>query len=162
MHELSGRPGRYAPWGIALVLVIMVMLVLVVMVRALVGVTHASSFKAQNHYRRAVALYLMESALADTLTQLESRPDWVEGFDRKVLGQTPGHYSLHFNTTGEPFEPTDSVNNLTGSEPADGPRGEDTVAPRTADLVLVAEVGSVTRQVEVTVGLGVTETPPTP
>ncbi|MBI3924160.1 MAG: hypothetical protein HY319_01340 [Armatimonadetes bacterium] len=142
--------------GGALITVILMMIVLFVLLNSLTNVVSRRAHQGRLHYEQASGLYILEAGVADCLTQLETSMGWTEGFRRKTLANLPEdhYYAVRFNTTGRNFQPDDSINNLTGSDPADGPRGWRTVPAGTAELVVVAHAGGTVRRLRVMVAYG--------
>jgi hypothetical protein len=105
--------------GIALLLVLVFATIIFTMLKGLTFLATSNSFKTQNHLAETGALFALEAGFAHTINQLEKDPSWTDGFTQETLTKAPGNYSVTFNTSGEPFAPTESINNLEGRTPAD-------------------------------------------
>ncbi|MBI3924009.1 MAG: hypothetical protein HY319_00560 [Armatimonadetes bacterium] len=151
---------RKASTGAALLTVLLAVIVLAVLLKALISLSQTQAFATRSYYDRTATRYVQEAAVADALVRLHEDPEWSAGFRQKPLADVQGTYTIQFNTTGKNFEPSDSINNLTGSYPSDGPRGSQTVPRRAVELLVGATVGSASRSARVVVGQVVFDVPP--
>lgn len=146
--------------GAALMAVLLATLLLFVMVKALVVLTHSKSYQARLHYQQLQAHYLCEAAVARARAELDEDPDWDEGFDEEALPGIDGTYSVRFHTgPGLSVGANDSVNNMRGKALVAGPRGDETVPPHSAELIVTARVGTTERRVRVLLRKGGTILP---
>ena len=152
--ELTMDKKRYKSRGMALVLVLVFATILFTMLKGLTFLASSNSFNTQNHLSQAGALFAAEAGFADSMTQLKKDPAWTDGFSKKTLTEAPGKYSVEFNTVGEPFASTDSINNLEGSTAVDSFYGENSVPPHTALVVVQAEYMGRQRTILATVSRG--------
>ncbi len=135
--------------GIGLAVVLILGLILFTLLKALVYLSASGAFNSRQHLEKTSALFLLEAGVADALTQFEQDSGWTDGFQDKGLSDMPGTYSVNFNTSGADFQPDDSYNNLQGTSPMDGFRGEGSVPPGAAEVVVVARMGTTERRVRV-------------
>ncbi len=142
--------------GIVLVIALMFCAILLIMLTAALGASRGGLFSSQGHQARVGALYVAEAAVAHALAELDGDPDWKTGFSNVTMDGGRGSYTISFHPTGTgTVAANESVNNLTGATILNGPRGNNTVAPGTADLVIEARMGLVTRRIEVLLARGV-------
>lgn len=127
--------------GGAVLLVILLIPILVFLARAVAWLSSSSHFRTLSHRDKISNTYLMEAGLNHALTLLKEDSEWKEGFDHKGLSHVKGSYSITFQEPGEPYVPGNSVNNISGFEAVDGPRGPRTVMPLTIELVVNVENG---------------------
>ncbi len=141
--------------GIILIIALMFCAILLIMLTAAMGASRGGLLVSQGHQARVAALYVAEAAVAHALAQLDLNPDWKTGFANVPMDGGKGSYTIQFHPTGVgTVGPDESVNNISGGAVLNGPRGTATVAQGTADLVILARVGLVTRRIEVLVARG--------
>ncbi|MGE0491018.1 MAG: hypothetical protein AB7S38_17555 [Vulcanimicrobiota bacterium] len=142
--------------GIALITALLFATVLMIMLVAIVAGATGGNFTTRGHTDRLAALGAAEAGVAHALAELEANRAWVGGFNSTTLLGGRGSYTLIFNTNADTQSvgKHESVNNLAGLAVVNGPRGDGTVPPGVADLVVVARVGPVERVVEVLVRRG--------
>lgn len=136
----------------ALVLVLLMCSLLLLMVLSLIMMLRGELFVSQKNFSRTSGLYLAESGVARSMLELENDDTWAGGTNLTVAG-IPGSYSVQFNSAA-PFSSLDSVNNLNGAGFAESYRGPNTVPPHSALLIVNANVGGVSRVLEVLVTRG--------
>lgn len=134
-----------------LVVVILLMLMLAVLSKALVNIVTSKALQSRQYQERVSAGFVLKAAILDSQTELSLDPGWNTGFQQKPLGDIPGEYTVSFGP---------SVNNMASSVAADGPRGEGTVPPFSAELTVSAQVGGTTRAANVVISKTVTELVP--
>jgi hypothetical protein len=127
--------------GGAILLVILLIPILVFLARAVAWLSTSTQFRTISHRDKIGSTYLMEAGLNHASVMLEEDSEWTEGFDEERLAHVPGTYSVSFQDLSLPYKPGNSVNNIFGSVPADGPRGPETVAPGTIELVVRVKNG---------------------
>lgn len=132
--------------GSALATVLLASLALFTLLKVLIIVSHGSGFRSRTHQDRLLAGYAMEAGAADAISHLNDFSGWVVGFEHQKMPHCEAWYSLHFAPSGSSPGPLDSVNNLGGTAPVDGPRGPATVPPGCADLVVIAGAGAIERR----------------
>ena len=125
--------------GTSVLLVLLLIPVLVFLARAVHWLSTTSGHRSQTHRRAVTAQFLAEAGQAHALAKLKSNANWEDGFDRVEMDNVRGHYSVVFNPEGDAYEEGESVNNITGSFPVDGPRGENTVQPGHVELIVHAD-----------------------
>ena len=130
--------------GVALILVLLLAVLLLAALRSLMNVTQMGAQTSRNQHTQTALIFALEAGVADALNELDQDRDWAAGFTNKPLPGGQGSYSLAFG-------PGASVNNLTANQVTDGPRGRDSVAPFSADLIVSAEVNGMQRSVELLV-----------
>jgi len=128
--------------------------VLLTMLKGLAFLATSNSFKTQTHLSQTGALYSAEAGFADVMYQLENDAGWTTGFSQKPLTESPGRYTVVFNTSGAPYKKTESVNNLQSDTTADSFLGEDTVPPYTALIIVQSEYMGRERTILATVSRG--------
>lgn len=126
--------------GSSFLIVFLMIPILVFLARAVHWLSTTSGHRANLHRKKVVAQYLVEAGQAHALAKLKADADWKEGFKEQTLDDVPGTYSMHFHTLSEEYQEGDSVNNITGTEYLDGPRGPKTVKPGTVEFVVKANV----------------------
>ena len=125
----------------SVLLVLLLVPILVFLARAIHWLAGASGHRVNVHRKRIMANYLLEAGQAHALARIKENADWREGFKDVALDDVPGTYSLAFKNPESPYRPGQSVNNITGNQYVDGPRGPKTVKPGTLELVVHADVG---------------------
>ncbi len=124
------------------------------MVKSLTYVATSSSFKTRQHLERTGSLFAVEAGFGDAFNELEKNAAWTGGFVKKPLTEAPGSYTVIFNTTGDPYQAFESVNNLENDAAADSYLGPGTVPPRSALLVILGEYQGFGRSVTAIVSRG--------
>ncbi len=132
--------------GSSILLVVLAMLALAVLAKAFLAVTHGRAYGARAEHQRLQLQYLCEAGLAQTRDALARDPAWQEGLPATRLDG--GSYRVTL------------VNNLDGAEPADGPRGPQTVPPHAADVIVTAELDGAERSYEGILTRSLPELPP--
>lgn len=122
-------------------LVLLLIPVLVFLARAVAWLSTSSHYRAIAHRERISATYLMEAGQAHAVSKLEENSDWDEGFHQERLRHVGGSYTIVFQDEAKDYEDGNSVNNISGRDYRDGPRGPETVVPGTVELVVHAENG---------------------
>ena len=119
--------------GTVLVWVLLLTAVLLMLAAVVLSRLRSDTFLGRGQESDARAFLATESGLALCLSHLGEDHDWVEGVEG-TLDDGQSKYSVEFASNK-------SVNNITGSEWLDGPRGPKTVEPGTAHLVCVGSSG---------------------
>jgi hypothetical protein len=132
--------------GSALATVLLASLALFTLLKVLIIVSHSSGYRSRTYQDRVLAGYALEAGVADAIWQLNKSSGWVAGFDHERMPSAEGWYSVQFVPAGSTPRPLQSVNNMLGTTPADGPRGPATVPPGTADIVVRAGNGAIERR----------------
>lgn len=134
--------------GIALFLVLVMTTVILMMVVSLYISSRNGVFVSLNQYRKTAALFVAESGLAETIELLESGAFLTP--TSPLSGSLPhgGTWQVEFNDTGTSLTPSQSVNNLTNAGAAKSYRGNNTVPPYSALIVVTANFGGVERTLE--------------
>ena len=122
--------------GTALILVLLLVPILVFLARSVAWLASSSHFRSVVHRQEVSSTYIMEAGMAHAQTKLEENADWKEGFRDEKMAHVGGTYSVSFQDLSQPYVDGNSVNNIRGVLPADGPRGPDTVNPGTLELVV--------------------------
>ena len=137
------------------------MTILAMMVGALIATTSGQNNISQGYGQRISALYVAEAGVADAISQLNTDPSWAPATYVQGMENGLGRYTIEFATGSSPLT-HESVNNLAGAAAVNGPRGDLTVPPGTAEMVVTANVRGITRQLGVllTRGVGVNATLP--
>jgi hypothetical protein len=134
----------------ALILALLMMAVLLMMVVGMLSMGRGRLFSSAMARDSLSAKYVAEAGVADSMLALESNVAWA-GVSQQQLGR--GHYSVRFGSGPPDLQ---SVNNLLLDTPADSYRGTATVPPRSALLIVQAQVGSSLRTLEVLISKGTT------
>lgn len=125
---------------------LMFTVVLLMMIGAFMMVTRQGARASLRHADNAAALYAAEAGVADAVAQLSRDHSWAPAEPYVVsLPNGQGRYEIQFS--GEVAQA--SVNNLGSYARVDGPRGEDTVPPGSADVVVTGWANGVSRRLEV-------------
>jgi hypothetical protein len=130
--------------GFALMTVLLFSVVLAMLVGVLLLAVRHDKFRTLGYSNEIAASYVAEAGVADVLDQLMDDPNFdTDLIDVPVDGR-PGTYTVTWkdpSTAG----PTDSVNNMSNAGQASGPRGANSVPANSAEILVVATVGSVTK-----------------
>ncbi len=102
--------------GIALIITLLFSGILVMMLSVtLIGV-HGGSIFSQDYHGKTSAFYAAESGLAFLQSRLEENADYADNTVNEPTTFGTGTFTIKFG-------PNNCINNLTGTEPVDGPRG---------------------------------------
>ena len=135
--------------GSVLVLVVMVVLVLAVLSRATVLTAAQQGVNSRAYLTRSQGVLLAEAANQFVLDELSRDSGYEDDITAQKLQAMKGTFSVDFVTAGATkVESHQSVNNLSGLTPVNGPRGKGTVPAGTLDLVVTVELNGVSRQYE--------------
>ncbi|HIB64374.1 MAG TPA: hypothetical protein EYO33_04470 [Phycisphaerales bacterium] len=137
---MTGRR-RFHITASSVLLVLLLIPILVFLARAVHWLAGTSGHRVNVHRKRIMANYLLEAGQAHALAKIKENADWREGFENVALDDVPGTYSLAFKNPEATYREGQSVNNITGNQYVDGPRGPKTVKPGTLELVVHADVG---------------------
>ncbi len=128
--------------GFALISTLLFLGILFMMSLSMVVMSRHRVFSGLTQHHKSQALYLAEAGLAKSQVALEADLDWAgepaTESQPNGTGQVdgiPGSYEVHFGT-----DRNGSVNNIGQSAAADSYRGEETVPPNTALLIVTATV----------------------
>lgn len=121
------------------------MIILTMLVYALIILARQQALVSRSAYDREAALFAMESAVAETQSRLEVDPTWEIDLVDQPMDLAPGAYTIRWNTTGSNLQPWESVNNMSNGAWAKSYRGDNTVPPYSALLVVTARVGTTER-----------------
>jgi hypothetical protein len=132
--------------GMALVTVMLLCTILLMMLIALFVTVRGRLLAGVHQAQSVAALYVAEAGIADAMVALGSNLNWPGTSAPVRVGD--GYYTVKFHTTG-PYTNVDSVNNLSGIVAADSHRGDDTVPPGSALVIVEARVAASRRVVEV-------------
>lgn len=122
--------------GTALLLVLLLIPILVFLARSVSWLASSSNYRSVLYRQQVSSTYIMEAGMAHARTKLEENADWTDGFKDEKLAHVDGSYSVTFQDLTKPYVDGNSVNNIRGVVPADGPRGPGTVSPGTLELVV--------------------------
>ena len=125
--------------GTSLLVVFLLIPTMVLMARAVHWLSQTSAHQSIVHTKMVTAQYLIEAGQSHALAKLKQDANWTDGFDGVELDNVSGSYSLSFNRPGQEYQPGQSVNNIMGDVPVDGPRGPATVQPGDVELVVFAD-----------------------
>lgn len=140
---------RIRPRAIALVTTLLFTVILAMMVGAMLFATSGQKGLTLHYHQTVSALYVAEAGVSDAMARLTADPDWAPTNPVTItMPNGKGSYTIVFDSDGN-VEPFESVNNLANGGAVDGPRGEDSVPANTVDLVVVASVNGVERELEV-------------
>lgn len=124
-----------------MLLVILLIPILVFLARAIAWLSQSTHFRTISHRDKISNTYLMEAGLAHASTLVKEDSEWDEGFDKQGMTHVPGSYSVSFQDPEIAYQEGNSVNNISGFDVRDGPRGPKTVMPGTIELVVNVENG---------------------
>lgn len=139
------------PRAIALISVLLFSVLLLVLTLTVVRGSSLQSQGATAHAQSVSAAYLAEAGLARAISTLQAAPGWTAGFPHESGRWGQGTYHLQFSS-GPSFAADDSINNLLGTGPADGPKGPGSVPAHCAYLVISGQSGMTRRSLEALVG----------
>ena len=125
-HQLEIR-------GAALITALLFTAVVVMLLVTLLANAQRQVFQSQSQHHSSQALYLAEAGMLQAIEALENDLSWGGTTDASIPG-IQGTYEVRFG-------PTNSVNNLGKTEPADSILGEDSIPPNSAFLVVKAQIG---------------------
>ena len=137
--------------GIALLAVLLATMALTVILASLLQLSKNQAFEARDQQKRAMVRGLLESGVARAQNELAKKPDFSDDLLDQTVPGLEGSYSIYFKKGAAADL---SVNNLAGTSSLDGPRGGKTVPPGSADVVVVANLGSKQERAEVLIGYG--------
>lgn len=140
---------RWKNRGSVLLFVVLVVLVLAVLSRATVFTATQQGVSSRAHLRQTQATLLAEAANQIVLDELSRDLSYETDIKDGSLDAMAGLFQVEFaSSTSTTVEPHQSVNNIGGSTPANGPRGKETVPPGALDLVVTVEVQGITKRFE--------------
>jgi len=130
--------------GIVVISTLLISTVLLILVvTLLLSISNENQLVLRNAHTTE-ALFLAEAGIADATYQLSIDNSWAPDDVAPLEVVFPdgnGKYTIVFNPDPDnPVEPWESVNNLSGDAFVNGPRGLDTVPPKTAHVVVTAEI----------------------
>lgn len=124
--------------------------VLAMLVGSLLLALRHDRFRTMGYSDEIAAIYVAEAGVADVVDRLMDDPNFdTDLVDIPVDGR-PGTYTVEWEDPAS-VGPENSVNNLQGGGPVDGPRGANTVPRNSAELVVRATVGNVTKTTQLIV-----------
>lgn len=126
--------------GLALVTVLFMAVPLVMLLGATISLVGHGTFTSLTYQDRMEAFYAAEAGIVYAIEQLELDNDWAPSSVDIAMPNGRSRFRLSFGT---------SRNNLNEVDPADGPRGPDTVPPDSVDLVVTGTAGAAERTLEV-------------
>lgn len=140
---MKTSPGSKRPNGTSLILVFLLLPILIFLARSVHWLSSTAGHRTHLHRQKVSAQYILEAGQAHALAKLKQDADWTAGFQDEEMDDISGTYSVIFTPAGAEYQAGTSVNNITGTEAVDGPRGPGTVEPGTVELVVLAGVSGV-------------------
>lgn len=128
--------------------------VILTMMATILLVRNKATSDNQGQYTTNVRLdSVADAAVNHALVYLQNDPDWIAGFQRQTLPNTGGEYTITFNPNPDTRTNAvgESTNNLSGTGLANGPRGDNTVVPGTAELVVQVQERGLSKSYKVVV-----------
>ncbi len=121
-------------------------LALAILARAVTLTAARRGFDSVQYVHSARATLIADAANQFVIDELSRDVAFESDINSQTLTTMGGSFSVDFVPAGtNSVGALQSVNNLEGTDYVNGPRGEDTVAPGTLDLVVLVDTGSETR-----------------
>lgn len=130
--------------GSMIAMVIILSVVLLLLLNSVLSLTGSAAYQAQSMEQASQARYAAESVVSTVHQHLLNDIEWRAGMVNATMPGGKATVNVRFGPG-----PDGSVNNLSGADAADGPRGPGTVAAHTVDLVIKVSVGNTAKRYEV-------------
>ncbi len=149
---------RESKKGIIALTTLMISTVLLILIVTLLLSLQGDKHSVLRQNSATENLYIAEAGLAEAVLSISQNNAWEPTAPVTRTLPNGGKYTIVFQPVSASSVPPDkSVNNLSGYGYVNGPRGDGTVPPRTADVVVTVEANGRTERFEALISRGFSE-----
>lgn len=149
---------RESKKGIIALTTLMISTVLLILIVTLLLSLQGDKHSVLRQNNATESLYVAEAGFADAVLSISKDNSWAPTSPVEVTLPNGGKYTVVFQPVSGSSVPSDvSINNLYGYSYVNGPRGNGTVPPRTADVVIMVEANGRTERFEALISRGFSE-----